>query len=59
MDRRFGLLAQFIDAENHLGAGHVVEMPLDALQLVVHVVVQRLGDFHMVSAQFDLHDMGS
>jgi hypothetical protein len=34
-------------------------MPLDALQLAMHVIVQRLGDFHMVSAQFDLHDIGS
>jgi hypothetical protein len=59
MDGRFGFLPQFFDAQNHLHAGHVVEMPLNALQLAMHVIVQRLGDFHMVSAQFDLHDIGS
>jgi hypothetical protein len=34
-------------------------MPLDAFQLVVDVIVERLSDFYMVSAQLNLHGMDS
>ena len=59
MNGGFSFLDQLVDAQNHLGAGDVVKMTLNALQLVVHLVVQRRGAFQMMSAQTALDGMDS
>jgi hypothetical protein len=56
MHGRLGLLPQLLDAEDDMDVGHLVEMALQALELGIHVVPQRIRDVHMVTGQVDLHD---
>src|SRR3954469_7101789 len=55
MQRAFGLLADLVHREDHVGVDHMVEVPVDALELRAHVAQDRRGDVDMMAAHVEVH----
>src|SRR5882672_1717790 len=53
--RRFGLVSQFLDGEHAVYVDDVIEMPRDALELLLDVALERRRDFHVMTAEIELH----
>src|SRR5436189_3848265 len=55
MQRALGLLADLVHGEDHVGVDHMVEVPVDALELRAHVAQDRRSDIDMVPAHVEVH----
>src|SRR4029078_3811647 len=52
---RFHLLSQLVHREHHTDVDHVVEMPVDALELAHHIGPDRGGNFEMMAGEVKVH----
>ena len=52
----FRLLPHLLNAENDMHIGHIVEMTLETLELVVDIVLQGISNVHMMTGQANLHN---
>jgi hypothetical protein len=49
-------MAVFLDVQNNVGVGDVVEMFLDAPDLFRDIAAQGFGDIHLMAAYRNLHE---
>src|SRR3954468_2528190 len=55
MQRAFGLLADLVHREDHVGVDHMVEVSRDPLELRAHVAQVGRGDIHVMAAHVEVH----
>jgi hypothetical protein len=55
----FIFLGIVVDRKNDRDINHVIEMAFDALELVLHILPERGGEFQMVTADLEIHTQHS
>src|SRR6185312_4440927 len=55
VQRRFGLLSQFLHRQHTVNVDDLIEVASDALELPLHVDAQGRGDLHVMAGDVELH----
>ena len=55
VQRRLGLLSQFLHRQDAMHVDDLIEMASDPLELLLHIAAQRGGDLDVVTGDVELH----